>query len=62
MQVESKAVIEPGLIDSPENVRRHREKAGNLLAKLHSENAPQKREQILKEFDFEFPELSKALR
>lgn len=61
VQVETKAVIELGLIDSRESVGHHREKAGNLLARLHSENVPQKRDQILKELDTEFPELSKAL-
>lgn len=61
VQVESKAVIEPGLIGTRENVRRHREKVGNLLAKLHGEKAAPKREQILKEIDLQFAELSQAL-
>jgi hypothetical protein len=61
VQVESRAVIEPGLIDTRENVRRHRENVGNLLAKLHTEKAPPKREQVLKEINLQFAELSKAL-
>ena len=58
---ESKAVIEPGLIDLREDVRRHREKLGNLLASLHGESAVPNREKIFKEIDLEFAALSKAL-
>lgn len=61
VQVESKAAIEPGLIDSREDVRRHRERLGNRLAKLHGEKALPDREKILKEINLEFAELSKAL-
>jgi hypothetical protein len=61
VQVESKGVIEPNLIDSREDVRRQREKLGNLLARLQGESAVPNREKILKEIVLEFAALSKAL-
>jgi|GEM_PF-4313533 len=61
IKVDSKAVVETGLIDSREEVRRHREKLGNLLARLKGESVPASRDKILKEINAEFAELSKAL-
>ena len=53
--------LEHGLVDSREDVRRHRERLGNLLAKLHGESALPNREKIVKDIQPALADLSKAM-